>query len=117
MGQTPPFQQQGKTAEARQKEAQEEALKLDTTKVGVAAAKAMEGIEKYVESGDIPDDSVVGACVLVVALDHATPDDMPDRDRLRDVATQIFVFAEPEELYIQTGLLRLGIENSVRDED
>lgn len=84
---------------------------MDTTKIGVAAAKAMEGVEKFVESGDVPGDAFVGACYVIVALDQKTADDAPDRDLLRDIATQVFVFGTPEEIYIQQGLLTMAIRN------
>lgn len=84
---------------------------MDTTKVGIAAAKAMEGIDKFVNTGRIPEDAYVGACYVVVALDHKTPDDAPDRETLRDISTQCFVFGDPEELYIQDGLLNMALEN------
>jgi hypothetical protein len=86
-------------------------LKLDTTKVGVAAAKAMEGIEKFVSNGDIPEEAKVGACVVVVALDHPTPDDAPGREYLYDTASQVFTFSDPDTIYIQRGLLEMAIES------
>lgn len=85
--------------------------KMDTTKLGLATAKAMDEIEKFAESGDIDESGYIGAVVIVVAIDAKTPDDHPNRDLLRDVATQAFVFSVPEEVYIQEGVLRMGLRN------
>ena len=84
---------------------------MDTTKLGIATAKAMEAIEQYHEQGDIAEDAYIGAVVICVALDSKTPDDAPDRDKLRDVATQCFVFSEPEELYVQLGVIEMAKGN------
>lgn len=84
---------------------------MDTAKLGLATAKAMDQIERLVESGDIDGDSYIGAVTVVVAIDKKTPEDAPDRHMLRDVATQCFVFSEPDMLYVQMGLLELAHEN------
>lgn len=81
---------------------------MDTSKLGAAYARALDDIERFVENGDVADDAEVGAVVLIVALDSKTRDDHPDRHLLRSVATQCFVFAEPEQLYVQYGLIELA---------
>ena len=92
---------------------------MDTTKLGIATAKAMEQIEHWHETGDIPEDSYIGAVAICVALDSKTPDDVPGREFMRDVATQCFVFSEPEEYYIQLGVLQMAVNNygSTDDDD
>lgn len=88
----------------------------DLTKIGVAAAKAMEAAEDFIERGWIPEGAYVGAAYLVVVFDHPTPDDYPDRELARDVTTQCFVWGVPEEVYVQEGVLRMGLGNTLRDD-
>jgi len=80
---------------------------MDTTKLGVATAKAMEEIDRLHAKGSIEEDAEIAAVVICVALDAPTPEDAPDRDELRDVCTQTFAFCEPDNLYIQLGVLRM----------
>lgn len=89
----------------------------DLSKIGIAAAKAMEEAERFIERSDIPENAYVGAAYLVVAFDHPTSDDEEDRDLLRDVTTQFFVWGVPEEVYIQEGVLRAGLGNFAARED
>lgn len=84
---------------------------MDSTRLGVATAKAMDEIEKFQANGEISEDSYIGAVVIVVAIDSKTSDDALDREKLRDVQTQTFCFSEPEEYYIQLGLLELAKAN------
>lgn len=84
---------------------------MDTAKLGLATAKAMDQIERLVETGDIDADAYIGAVAVIVAIDKPTPEDARDRHMLRDVATQCFVFSEPDVLYVQMGLLELAHEN------
>ena len=84
---------------------------MDTTKLGLATAKAMDEIERFVESGDIPEDAYIGAVCIVVAIDHMTPDGAADRWKLRDISTQAFCFAVPDEWYVQLGLLQMAKDN------
>jgi hypothetical protein len=82
---------------------------MDTTKVGVAAAMAMEEIQELVDKGIIPENAYVGAAYMIVALDHEIPD--AHEKGLRSPATQCFVFGTPEQLYIQNGLLHMALDN------
>lgn len=82
---------------------------MDTTKVGVAAAMAMEEIQELVDRGDIPEDAYVGAAYMIVALNHHVPN--AKEQGLRNPATQCFVFGTPEELYIQNGLVHMALNN------
>lgn len=84
---------------------------MDTTKVGIAAAKAMEEIEKFEKRGWIDDDSYVGAAYLVVAIDKNIPEEEADERGLRNPTTQCFVFGIPEEIYVQEGVLRMALNN------
>lgn len=84
---------------------------MDTSRIGIATARAMERIEALVERGDIDQDASVGACLVVVALDHPTPDDAEDRDNLYDTSTQVFTFCDPDVLYVKEGLIRLASED------
>lgn len=89
---------------------------MDTTKLGIATAKAMDDLEKFQAKGDIVESAYIGAVTIIVALDHKTDDDEPNREMLRDVSTQLFVFSEPEELYIQLGLLKMASNNYASSE-
>lgn len=82
---------------------------MDTSKIGIATAKAMERVEALVESGDIPSEAEVAVACIVVALDYPTPD-QEDRHLISDVTSDIFVFCEPSEIYIQMGVLELATE-------
>lgn len=84
---------------------------MDTSKIGITTARAMDRIEKLVADGELDERAVVGAVVLVVAMNHPTPDDAEDRENLYDTSTATFVFGEPDTVYVQIGLLEMGKEN------
>lgn len=84
---------------------------MDTSKVGIATAKAMDEIERLVSSGAIREEAEVAAVVICVALDAKTPDDAPHREELRNTETQVFSFSEPDPLYVQIGVLHIALEN------
>jgi hypothetical protein len=84
---------------------------VDTSKLAIASAKAMDEIDRFVSEGDIPEDAYIGAVCIIVAIDHRTPEGAKDRWKLRDVSTQAFCFSVPDELYVQLGLLDMASTN------
>lgn len=88
---------------------------MDTARIGVATAKAMDRIELLVARGDIPEDAVVGACLLVVALDSPTPEEA--REEYYGTTTRTFVFCEPDVVYVQEGLITLAHSHRGDPED
>lgn len=88
---------------------------MDTSKLGIATAKAMDDLERLSASGDIPEDAEIGAVVVICALDAKVSDDHPDRENLRAISTQCFVFTEPEQLYVQLGLIEMARANYTPD--
>jgi hypothetical protein len=84
---------------------------MDTSAVGITTARAMERIEELVSSGRISEEAIVGACVVIVAIDRPTPEDAPNRENLYDSMTDLFVFSEPDLIYVQEGLLVMARDN------
>lgn len=84
---------------------------IDTTKIGIATARAMEKIETLVEKGYITDEATVGVACIVVALDYPTKYSEEDENLVANMTSDIIVFCEPSQIYIQTGVLELALEN------
>lgn len=80
-------------------------MSIDTSKVGIAAAKAMERIEKMAERGDITEEDVLAEVLVVVAFNKPAPVEY-EEDRIESL---IFVDGTTMVPYIQDGLLRYAI--------
>lgn len=74
---------------------------MDTSKVGIAAAKAMERIDKLVSTQELTDEDELAEVLVVVAFHKPSPEeDYEDR-----VETMIFVDGTTQVPYVQDGLL------------
>jgi hypothetical protein len=77
---------------------------MDTGKVGIAAAKAMDRIDKLREAGELTEEHELAEVLVIAAFN--VPEPLPiEEDRME---TLVFVDGTTQLIYVQEGLLNFA---------